>query len=289
MMSWQVAILVHQLLETAYALLYRRYAREHSGDYLTANAAMYLLTVVPFGLIWSASQGGPHLDFSVSVWGLLFLAGVLFATSNGLAFMANARIEASRFAVMNSISPIVTIVASTAILSEGLRLRQVLGALVIILAALVAILTQRRDTAFRLDVHIGLAFASAVFLGLAVTDEKFILGQMSLAGYVVFGWGLQAIFMLVLMRGSLSPLFLIVRSRRLRSILVLGLLRAIAGFAFLNALIGSGNASLVAAVVSLQAVLVTLGGYLFLGERDRALSKLAAAAAAAVGVLLVIR
>jgi drug/metabolite transporter (DMT)-like permease len=81
----------------------------------------------------------------------------------------------------------------------------------------------------------------------------------------------------------------LVKDGSIKTILLLGGLRTVAGFCFINALQLSNNASLIASIAALQIILVTIGGYIFLNEKKYGVQKFVAASAAFVGVILLVR
>jgi len=288
--TWQLAILTHQILETIFSLVYRNYAKKHEGDHYVTNAIMYLATVVPFGIVWSLTKGGPTLDFSNNLWWFFILAGFLFAVGNITAFKANTKVEASQFAIIYSFRTVVIVIASWLLLSERLTHNQLIGAVLVFTASLFVIwLSRPRNTKRKLNVYSLIAGASAVLMGLAVTNEKYILSGVTIATYVVIGWGLQAFFMTLLANRQLTKVKQLVKDGSIKTILLLGILRTIAGFAFINALQLSNNASLIGSIAALQIILVTLGGYIFLNEKKYGVYKFAAAVVAFAGVVLLVR
>ncbi len=289
-MTWQLAILAHQILETIFALIYRKYAKKHSQDHYVTNAVMYLATVVPFGIVWSITQGWWSLDFSSNIWWFFGLAGLLFALGNITAFKANTKVEASQFAIITSFRTVVVVIASWLLLNERLTGVQLLGALVVFSASLFVIwLTRQKNGKGRVGAYSIIASISAILMGLAVTNEKYILNSVDIAAYVVIGWGLQAFFMALLANRQLSRVPQLVKDGSIKTILLLGGLRTVAGFCFINALQLSDNASLIASIAALQIILVTIGGYIFLNEKKYGVQKFVAASAAFVGVILLVR
>lgn len=289
-MTWQLAILTHQLLETVFALIYRNYAKEHEGDHYVTNAVMYLATVVPFGIVWSITQGGPALNFSANIWCFFVIAGLLFALGNITAFKANTRVEASQFAIITSFRTVVVVVASWLLLSEKLTPVQIVGALIVFSASLFVIwLGRHKDAKGKIGMYSIIAAVSAVLMGLAVTNEKYILNTATLATYVVIGWSLQAFFMALLANRQLAKIPKLIQDGSIKIIMLLGALRTVAGFCFINALQLSNNASLIASIAALHIILVTIGGYIFLNERNYGVQKFIAACAAFAGVVLLVR
>lgn len=288
-MTWQLAILIHQILETIFALVYRDYAKKHKKDHFVTNAVMYLTTVVPFGIIWSISQGGFSLNFPTSIWWFLGLAGLLFALANITAFKASTKVEASQFAIITRFRVVIIIAASWILLGDTLTSLQLLGAFIVLGSSLSAVLlTQQKKHKIKVGVYTAIAILSAVFMGLAITSEKYILSSINLATYVVIGWGLQAFFMTLLASRQLTRVPALIKDGSIKTILLLGGLRTVAGFCFINALQLSGNASLIGSITALQVILVVVGGYIFLNEKKYGVQKFIAASAAFVGILLLV-
>lgn len=270
-MTWQLAILIHQILETIFALVYRDYAKKHPKDHFVTNAVMYLATVVPFGIVWSITQGGFSLDFPVSIWWFFGLAGLLFALGNIAAFKANTKVEASQFAIITRFRVVVIVAASWVLLGDTLTPLQFLGACIVFGSSLSAVLlTRQKKRKSKVGIYTLIAVLSAVFMGLAITSEKYILSSVNLATYVVIGWGLQAFFMTLLANRQLARVPALIKDGSIKTILLLGGLRTVAGFCFINALQLSDNASLIGSIAALQVILVVIGGYIFLNERSTA-------------------
>jgi len=288
-MTWQLAILIHQILETIFALVYRDYAKKHKKDHFVTNAVMYLTTVVPFGIIWSISQGGFSLNFPTSIWWFLGLAGLLFALANITAFKASTKVEASQFAIITRFRVVIIIAASWILLGDTLTSLQLLGAFIVLGSSLfAALLTRQKKRKSKMSVYTAIAVISAVFIGLGITSEKYILSSVNLATYVVIGWGLQAFFMTLLANRQLARIPVLIKDGSIKTILLLGGLRTIAGFCFISALQLSNNASLIGSIAGLQVILVVIGGYIFLNEKQYGVQKFIAASAAFVGVLLMV-
>lgn len=288
-MTWQLAILIHQILETIFALVYRDYAKKHPKDHFVTNAVMYLATVVPFGIVWSIAQGGFSLDFPVSIWWFFGLTGLLLALGNIASFKANTKVEASQFAIITRFRVVVIVAASWLLLGDTLTPLQFLGACIVFGSSLsVVFLTRRKTRKSKVGIFTIIAILSAVFMGLGITSEKYVLSSVNLATYVVVGWGLQAFFMTLLANRQLARVPVLIKDGSIKTILLLGGLRTIAGFCFINALQLSNNASLIGSIAALQVILVVIGGYIFLNEKKYGVQKFVAASAAFIGVILLV-
>jgi drug/metabolite transporter (DMT)-like permease len=286
-MTWQLAIIIQQLCEAAYALIYRKYSQKHVGQHFLTLAIMYVSVIVPVGIVWSLSMGGPRLDFPLYAWAVLLVVGLLFALGNGANYVANTKLEASHFSVIYACRIIVTIIAAGLLIGEVLSPSQLPGAVIVLFAALALSFFSNKRAKKSKTRYVLVAFGGALLLGLSTVGEKFLLGEMSLATYAVVGWMLQAMFMALLAHKQIPQIKKVLRNG-IKTILLLGALRATAGVCFVTALALSDNAALIASITAAQVVLVAISSYVFLGERRNLLLKVGAAVAASIGVILLV-
>lgn len=292
-MTWAIAILAHLLLESAFSLLFRRYAARHGQDYFVANAVMYVFTALPFGIAWSIYNGGPQFNFSPQLWGFFALAGLFFAVGNAAAFKANSKIEAAQFSVIASMRAIVVIVVAGYLLAETLRTGQLLGAGLVLAGGVIAIMASNHhrqlNKLLQLNPYTVIAVASTIVLGGAIITEKYLLNNVPLATYLVVGWGFQTFWMVVLAHRQLpTKTVAIIKDGRIWSLLLLGGLRTLGGFCFITALVLSDSSPLVASAAAAKLVLVAIGGYLFLHEKTYEALTVLAAILASVGMVFLI-
>lgn len=289
-MTWQLAILFQQTASTAYALLFRHYAKNNPAQTVIATALTDLMVLAPVAIIWSFTMGGPQFDFPAHLWWLFLLTGFLFAAGNIAMYKASTKVEASRFTIISTLRTVVIVVASGLLLSEHLTPIQTLGALIILSASFVVIsLNGTKHKKQHHDRYSVIAIVSAILIGLAVTAEKFLIGSTGLATYVFISWLLQTAFLTAFAWRQFGMVKEIVKKGSIKMLFVIGVLRSTAGVCFVTALALSNSASLIASVAAIHVVTTAIGGYIFLGERTHGRQKLAAALAAFVGVVLLVR
>lgn len=287
-MSWQLGVALHLLLSTAFALLQRSFAKKYSGNAVLSTALMYIFVVSPLGIGGALLIGDISFDISWQAWGLLGVAGTLFALANIAAFDANTHVDAGQFNIIGNLRAFTTIVASSVLLNETLDPQQWLGIAIIVGSAVLIASTRFNPETRRIDRHTLIAIASAVLFGLAFTNEKWLLDNMTFSTYLIIGWGLQTIAMSMLAAKYVSSVHKTVSLDYAKWLGAMGAIRTLAGFALVFALKESGNSSLVASIISYKTALVVVGAYFILKEHDHAAQKFGGAVMATVGLWLLV-
>lgn len=290
-MTWQLAILVNLICVTVYYLLYRRYAKEHPEQSFVAAFLIDLFVLVPVGVAWVFIIGGPSFEGVGNYWWQFLITGALLAIGNVSMFKASTKVEASQIVTINTLRTVVIVIASGVLLSEHLTAWQALGALLALSASFIVVSANSRHVErHEFTIYSMIAIFSAICIGLAVTTEKFLIESVGLATYILISWPLQTFLIMTFAGGKrlkqAKPIF---KSGSYKQLLVIGVFRTVSAIGFVSALQMAHSASLVASVASVSVITVALGGYIFLGERTNGVYKLAAAAVAFIGVMLLIR
>lgn len=287
-MSWQIAIALHLLSSTCFALVYRGFAKGNPDKALLSTALMYLFTVSPAGIVYALFSGDVSFSFPGYLYIYLLIGGVLFTFSNYFAFRANSHIDAAQFSIIGNLRVVTTISVSSLVLGETLTGGQFMGVALLLGAAVyIASLKFNRKT-FRLDRYTLMAVLSALLLGLAISNEKFLLGKMSFATYLIVGWGFQTLMMSLFAVNHMHRAVTMIKSREFRVVLWLGAFRTIAGFTLVYALVDSDNSSLVSGFTAYKTALVVVGSYLVLKETDHIRTQVAGTVLATIGLMLLV-
>ncbi len=285
-MTWQILLGIHLLFSTAYALLLRQLASEVKGYARLVSAIMYVFVVLPGGVAVALVLGDISFRFSPAVIGILLLAGVLFAITNIAAYRANEELDAAQFSIITNLESFFTIMVAGLFLGERLSFIEVVGVVLLVASAIMITVERVGKKTFRITKGSWTAIISSIVLAGAVTAEKYLLGQMNLASYMIVGWGLQTASMVWLAfpeRGKLKSL----KPKQLRHIALLGFMRLGVGLAFIKA-IQLVDVSVLSSARSYKPVLVFIFALLVLHERKHFWRKLFASILATIGLLLLI-
>lgn len=276
-MQWQLTVLIHSVLSGTRAVQYKRlgrYKEDISGYALVASyfCVSLLGVIVAFG-------SGNHIDHGAA-WEaryFLLLGGVLFTVANYLVLKLFRIIPASIAIMMGLFNAISVLVIASVVAGESLSTRQWSGAAVLLSAVfIVQYYSKRRESAkAQRNISLGLLIASisALLIGVAVVNEKYLLDRIFLETYLLYGWGMQffaslAVFGLLRKKPQVLP------GVKLHvDVWIYALLLAFAGIFFVLTLNNSGSSSLTAVSASVKIVIAMVFAYLFLKERDHTSAK----------------
>ena len=286
--SWQVAIGIYLFLSSSFALVYRHFAKQHFDKALLCTALMYVLTVIPFGILWALYLGDISFGFPVHLWFFLVLGGIFFALGNIIAFVANSKVDAAQFIILSNFRVITAIVISSILLQETLSLKQFVGVALLLSAAVIITFLKFNRKTLHVDRFTLLTILSAIFWGAGISNEKFLLDNMTFSTYLIVGWGFHTIVMIVIAGKHFGGAKAMLTSKSLWQLIMLGLLRTFAGLALIYALRESDNSSLISGIMSYKTALVVIGSYFLLREKKHILVKIPGTILATIGLLLLV-
>lgn len=291
-MTWQLLVILSTLFLASSMLIMRVIGRDPAN-----NGASFVINGGSFIFLWLTGLAlvpalGP-VDSSVLstyFWRLLG-GGILFALTNVATYKSLTFLDASTGTIFNTLNAVFGVGMAALLLNEDLSLWQAYGAVLLLGAIIYCTLALRSGTTkiSRHNIILGLAYAlvAAVLYGLAITNEKWLLGSINTATYVVYGWGWQALASvaaaLVLQPKKVSMAF----GKKLALwLVVLGVVKGLAGICFVRAEILSNNVALVSVTTNFKLVIVVLLGAWLLKERHKLRQKYIGAVVAMVGLTI---
>jgi drug/metabolite transporter (DMT)-like permease len=278
-------ILLQNIGAAAFAIVSRKAAPRLRHSYFQFTAIVLSVELLA-GLLWAMVYGGVYL---ADLWRWLpFLAvgGAAFAITNALSFKVFQHVDAAIASLLSTFNIIAAIIISTLVIKEGLTAQTGLGGLMIVAASWVVLSAHvGRQQRHAWTLGLILSVAAALFFGLATVNEKYLLDNMGLSSYLVWGWGFQVLaafaFSLCMSREGYGE---IMRAKVFKLLGVAGIIRAISGLCFVLALVALDNLAVMSALSGLKIILAAFFGLLFLGEGQFAFRKIGASVLAAVGV-----
>jgi drug/metabolite transporter (DMT)-like permease len=290
-MSWQALIILQTLLISISTLAIRALTRQKKlvASIPALNAVQscifYLGALCLLPLLEPV-----ELSKIFNYWEWFVAGGILQAIGNLYFFKLLSHLDAGFSTILITSTTLFTIFFASIILHEELTLQQTIGGTVLFAGIFYGMIVARqhhkriKNTAsWRLGLLFGI-FACSM-LGLAMVNEKFLLGHVGRATYVVYGTGAQAL-------ASLAVALIIAphgfrglgKGSIIRLNLLSGLSRSIAGVLLLTALFKSNNVALVSVVTNFKLIVVILLAALFLKEHKHLPQKLLAALIAIIGL-----
>ena len=282
-MTWQLFIILYLIASTAFYLTRRKLATSLAKYNRLINGFALAGVLYPLGLI-VAFVLQPNLAIGWQNIVLLLAGSLLFPLVNVLSFRANKELDAGMFTIFSNITPVVTIAAAWLLLNETLTDLQLLGAVVIISSAF---MVTARSVGRTLPTR-GILYAllAVSLLGLAIVFERWMLTRIDFGAYLVYGWGAQTVWAVIMAWPERKRLGQLFARSRLRGVIVYAVANACKGLFFIAALKLSENASVIGAYIAFNAVLVVVAAYIILGERESMLRKLTAAALGTAGLII---
>lgn len=284
-MSWQIAILLNLFFAAGFGLVQRSVSKQFISHSRVAPAFMYAVFVSPIGIIYGLLNYHISFSFPLFIWIFLVIAGILFGIANVAAYRSNAHIDAAQFAVLNNLLGVFTVIIAAIFLSERMSSVQLVGVTIVIAAAALVSVNRTTKRTFKISRWSLLAIASALIAAMAISFEKYLLGHMNVGTYMIIGWGFQTIAMVAIATGKWHTLkdFDKIGLIKLSS---LGIFRALQGITFVVA-ISQANVGLLTSITSYSAVLIFIGGLIFLGEKTHIIIRLFGSVLATIGLLLI--
>jgi drug/metabolite transporter (DMT)-like permease len=284
-MTWQVLATGYLILGTAGYLVRRQLAQTLTEHNRIINGFFYLGMLWPLGLVVAAFSS-PDLAIGWLNVAFLLAGSVMFPLIALTAYKASEHVDAGLYTILNNITPIITIITASVLLSESLNGQQLLGAFIIIASAFLVTLPRFHKSSKTSSAGIALALTSVTILGFAIVFERWMLTRIDFGAYLVFGWGAQTLWMTIFAWKDRSEYKILLERNNFRPILLYCVSNSFKGVCFVGALKVSGNASVVSAFTSFLAVLVVVSAYFILKEREALFLKLSAAAIGTTGLII---
>lgn len=290
-MSWQVLILLSSVLLALSMVFMRLLARKtvYSGASFVVNGSSFIFLYLS-GLALLPLLGTVRgEDLSHYLWRFI-IGGLLFALTNVATYKSLAYVDAATGTIFNTLNVIFAIGMAALTLDENLNSLQAIGTVVLLVAVIYSARVMRSKAAkvSKHDLLIGLSYAvvAALLYGIAITNEKWLLGQMNSASYVVFGWGWQMVSAVVVAILIQPRKLSLLKDKKFTPwIILIGLAKGIGGLAFVLAEVRSNNVALVTVIGNFKIIFVVGFAVWLLRERAKIKQKLFGAGVATLGLI----
>ena len=180
--------------------LWRRYFSQKNKLHDKVTPALsYILGVVPLGIIVGLALGDVKADITAKLLFQLVFMALCIGLFNWLSFKSLKQLSVAAFLTLLQLATVTSIILGWVLLGEGLESLQVLGSILLLYGAVLAAQAHqsKRKVPFRGSAA-SLAVIGAVSLGAGVATEKAILEHVSLSWYFIYGFGLQALALVII-------------------------------------------------------------------------------------------
>ena len=282
-----VVVLGQNLSGAFYSILSRRLAVKMPHAQMQVAAVLFVITFVvaaPAAMLY----GGVHLASLLEWWPYLLLAGFTTSLSVSLLLLTFRHLDAAMGTLLTTLHIVLGVVGGMYVLGERMGMQEIIGG-TIVLAAVGYALSVHVSKKERRNWTQGImyAVASSLCFAVGVVIEKFLLGEMTVSSYVVWGLGTQCLvgvsFGLLLGWRHFKD---VLKLRNTALLLSAGLVRSVMAVSFVISLIVLKSLCLAVILAGIRPLFVAFLGAWFLNEKRFMGRKIVASVVAAIGIAI---
>lgn len=273
-MPWQISISIYIIVSSYKSIQTRKlglYKNDLTIYALVASFVCVSIIGLTYGLL---SRDAVNHSIVLNHWKNLLAGGLLFSIINLFAIRLFRYVPASVAEFMLLLNTLSVLYIARIFLNESLTTKQIIGAgillFVIILIGYTASKKKKKSSNRQIVLGVLLALATAILIGPAITNEKYLIDNIGMETYVIYGWGLQAFFSFILalmLKEKYSAKHKLSVNEHI-NVWVYSLLLAFSGIMFVLSLRNSNSASLPALTSTAKVAGTVLMAYVLLKERD---------------------
>lgn len=280
---WQIFLGISLLFSSLVVIFQKKIHNLSESNPIRFVVAFQILSGI-FVLIFGYFSNQLQFQNISHVWVNILFTTLLYGFGNVLYFSGLKQTEASIYTVICGSSSIWAIVGSSIFFHQFLNIKQLLGILLILFSIL---LVNRVKSGVHLTKGVLMTLLGAVAIGLAMVNDKYVLGYLNMYSYLSIALISPAIFTAVIFWKQMSGIHFYFQKNIVVRFVFVCLLFAIQVVAFFNALFLSTNASQFAGMSMFGSVLTMIMSMIFLNERDRKIIKFMALGLGILGLTLI--
>jgi drug/metabolite transporter (DMT)-like permease len=285
---WQFFIVFYFIFGATNYLLRRVLAQKFGDSNRLINTVFFVCFLLPTAIILSFFF--PH-DLNIGLLNVAFVLGgsIIWPLLNIASFRANQHVDVGIYAIISNLSPLFTLMVALPFLHEQLQPLQLLGILLLLFSGVIAGSSQLYKKHRASKSGLLWCLISAAILGIAIAFESFMLHRMDFGAYLIYGWGAQVVWMVILAGKEVKKLPGLFRKsmKTTRILLIWGATNVLKSVMFILALKISGSSSIISATTDFMSVAVVIAAYFFLKEKEHMLQKWLGAGIGIAGLLLI--
>ncbi|HEU4985218.1 MAG TPA: DMT family transporter [Nitrososphaera sp.] len=282
-----VVVLGQNLSGAVYSLLSRKLAVKLPHAQMQVAAVLFVITFLvaaPAAIIY----GDVHLSSLIEWWPYLLLAGFTTSFSVSLLLLTFRHLDAAMGTLLTTLHIVLGVVGGMYVLGERMGLQEIVGGM-IVLAAVGYALSVHVSKKERRNWTRGImyAVASSLCFAVGVVIEKFLLGEMTVPSYVVWGLGMQCLagvsFGVLLGWRHFGD---VLKIKNAALLLSAGLVRTAMAVTFVFSLVVLKSLCIAVILAGIRPLFVAFLGAWFLNERRFLGRKVIASIVAAAGIAI---
>jgi uncharacterized membrane protein len=288
---WQLALIGYFLLGTTAYISRRMLMLHHDSSSKLFNLIFWAVFFMPSG--WIIGLILPHhLAIGWQNALLLSIGATLWPIVGLVGFRANKSVDTGFYAIINNLSPVITLLIAVTLLHETLHLHTYVGISLLIVSGVIVSIPLLRSASHASRYGLWLCLVTVLAGGIGVAYERWMLSLVGLGSYMIYAWTFQTIWVTLLARTELKQVVSFFQSadaKAVRLVTLFGVANVLRTVCFQSALFLSGSAAIISAATNFLAVTVLAAAYVVLKEKQYLRYKVAATAVGTIGLLLVTR
>lgn len=215
----------------------------------------------------------------------IILSAVLWFSATVTSFKALHTITASKYSIIETLSPLVSIILALLFLSESFTQQQLIGMFLIL--ASVFFVVYDKETKFS-NISRGelIALLSALLSGSALVNDKAIYLATPLSPTLAILFVLPGILGILAKPSELKKINIVKKNKGVMTqLLLMGAIWGIAAISYYKAIVLSNSVSLVVSISQLSVILTVLLGLIFLKETKNWQIKIIASIVSVAGLI----
>lgn len=216
----------------------------------------------------------------------MLLGSALWLASTLASFKALNLISVSKFSIIETLNPVLSIILALVFLGETLLSYQFLG-MFLILASVFVVVYDKETKFSRFSKGEMFAFLCSALAAVALINDKGIYLVMPLTPTLAIMFIVPGLLGVLARPKELKKLPIVIKNKQIvLQLLTMGFLWSISAIAYYKAVVLSNSLSLVVAISQLSVILTVLIGLIFLKETKNWQIKIAASIVSCVGLVL---
>jgi len=281
-MPWIVFGLAAVFFSAISSLLQRVLMKDDKSDAYSYSVVFQLLGAVVVGAFTVFSGNLKMLPIGQYPINFLLLT-VLYGAGTYCLFKAYRYLEASEITIVTASRVIITISSAVLLLKEAFTLKQFSGTVLILLSV---VLISQGFGKLKLNRGVYYALGMALFYGIAITNDTYLLKHVNIYSYTAIGFLLPGLFLIIVNPKILFKLKAFFHRKLFSKMLILDICYGTSAIFFYKAIESGAKASQITPILQSTVILTVVLAAIFLKERDHLAKKFICAVLVTIGVLL---
>ncbi|MFI5265369.1 MAG: DMT family transporter [Candidatus Levyibacteriota bacterium] len=280
-MSWLLFALLSVFFFSLSSLIQRVLMKKEQNDAYVYSVVFQLLGALIIG-IFAFSKGfimPPIASLPIN----FILLTVLYGFGTLCMFNAFKYLEASEVTMLGASRAVITILSAVFILSEIFTFNNGVGTILILFA--VVLITYEKKS-FKLNKGTLYALGMALFFGLALTNDTYLIKFVDVFSFTTFGFLLPGLFLILIKPTIIPKLKVFLNPKIFGKMFLLDFIYAAGSICFYYAIEQGAHASQAVPIMQSTVIVTVILAAIFLKERDHLLKKLIGAILITMGILL---